>query len=60
MVNFTNAGKRLANDVFCMMKGLGYYPHMQKVYQKDIYFRYTVRLSKDVDNFIKEINLWKG
>jgi hypothetical protein len=59
MVNFTNAGSRLANDVFSMMKNLGYHPHIQKIYQKKIYLKYTVRLSKNVDSFINEIGLWK-
>ena len=59
MVNFTNAGKRLANDVLSMIERLGYYPHIQKIYQKGIYLRYTVRLSKNVENFIEEIGLWK-
>ena len=59
MVNFTSAGKHLANDVFFMMKNLGYYPHMQKIYQKGVYVRYTIRLSKNVEDFITEINFWK-
>jgi hypothetical protein len=59
MVNFTNAGQRLADDVFFMMKTLGYHPHIQKIYQKKIYLRYTVRLSKNTEAFIKEIHLWK-
>jgi DNA-binding transcriptional regulator WhiA len=59
MVNFTSAGKRLADDVLLMMNKLEYHPHVQKIYQNKIYVRYTVRLSKDVKGFIKEINLWK-
>jgi DNA-binding transcriptional regulator WhiA len=48
MINFTSAGKQLADDVFSMINRLGYYPHMQKIYQNQIYVRYTVRLSKNV------------
>jgi len=59
MVNFTSAGKRLADDVFFMMKKLGYCPHVQKIYQKKIYLRYTLRLSKNVKLFIDEIDFWK-
>jgi hypothetical protein len=59
MVNFTSAGERLAKDVFRMMERLEYYPRMQKIYQKNIYRRYTIRLSKNVESFIKEIGLWK-
>lgn len=59
MVNFTSAGKRLANDVFLMINELGYYPHLQKIYQNKMYMRYTVRLSKGVMRFITEIDLWK-
>ncbi len=59
MVNFTSAGKQLADDVFSMMNKLEYYPHVQKIYQNKIYVRYTVRLSKNVERFIEEIDFWK-
>jgi hypothetical protein len=59
MVSFTSAGKQLASDVLFMMEALGYHPHMQKIYQDKTYIRYNVRLSKNVEVFIKEIGLWK-
>ena len=42
-----------------MMNKLEYYPHVQKIYQNKIYVRYTVRLSKNVERFIEEIDFWK-
>jgi hypothetical protein len=59
MVNFTSAGERLAKDTLFMIEKLGYHPHVQKIYQKKRYRRYTIRLSKNVESFITEIGLWK-
>lgn len=59
MVNFTNNILPLANDVKYMMEELGYAPKLYKAAQKSIYPKYTVRLSKQVADFIAEINLYK-
>jgi hypothetical protein len=59
MVNFVNTGASLTSDVFSMMKGLGYAPHIQKSQQVNGKMRRTVRLSRDVPQFVKDIDFWK-
>lgn len=59
MVNFTSIIQILANDVKNMMEQIGYTPHIYKSMQKSGRHKYTIRLSKDVQNFIQEINLSK-
>jgi len=67
MANFTTAIFRLAKDVFSIIKKLGFKPHLYIVYiakprphdfQKKI--KYTIRISKEVDKFIKLIGLNKN
>lgn len=60
MVNFTNNTFALAQDVLEVMESLGYGPKMYKAAQKSIHPKYTVRLSRDVEKFLKEINLQKS
>jgi DNA-binding transcriptional regulator WhiA len=60
MVNFTNNTVALAQDVLELMESLGYKPKFYKAAQKSIYPKYTVRLSRDVDKFLREINLQKS
>jgi LAGLIDADG-like domain len=59
MVNFTNNTMTLAQDVRELMESLGYKPKLYKATQKSTHPKYTVRLSRDVDKFLKEINLYK-
>ncbi|MFT5037046.1 MAG: DNA-binding transcriptional regulator WhiA [Candidatus Azotimanducaceae bacterium] len=59
MVNFTNNIKALAEDVLNTITELGYSPHMYQTMQKSGNIKYTVRLSKEVDRFISEIELSK-
>jgi DNA-binding transcriptional regulator WhiA len=59
MINFTNNTLALAQDVQEIMESLGYKPKLYKAAQKSIYPKYTVRLSREVDEFLKEINLKK-
>jgi len=58
MVHFTNKTKQLSSDVCSIMEGLGFTPHIYQVKERGSY-RYNVRLSKNVDRFIKLINLKK-
>lgn len=60
MVNFTNNTKVLAESVIEMISSLGYKPHLYKSMQNSGNPKYTVRLSKNVEKFISEINLAKG
>jgi DNA-binding transcriptional regulator WhiA len=59
MINFVNTGSGLANDVFNMIKNIGYFPNMQKLKQGNRKTKHTVRLSRSVPRFIKDINYWK-
>lgn len=59
MVNFTNNTLGLAEDVFEIIENLGYKPKLYKVIQKSIHPKYTIRLSREVEKFLKEINLQK-
>jgi DNA-binding transcriptional regulator WhiA len=64
MVNFTTAIFRLAKDVFSIIKKLGSKPHLYiakprpQDFQRKI--KYTIRISKEVDKFIKLIGLNKN
>lgn len=60
MVNFTNNTLCLIEDVASMMETLGYSPKIYKAKQKSQYPKYTVRLSKNVQDFISRINLQKA
>ncbi len=58
MINFTTIIEKLAFIYFESLHKLGYKPQIRKVIHKEK-TKYVVRLSKNVINFIKEINLWK-
>jgi len=64
MVIFSTINKGLANDVFFLFQLLGYEPHLYKIKQKKnrygIACKYQVRLSKNVEEFIKLIRLDKS
>ena len=59
MVSFVNTGHRLAMDVSIIMENLGHAPNIQKIFQENGKIRYTVRISKNTESFIKDIGLWK-
>ncbi len=59
MVNFVNTASNLSKDVFKMMMDLGYSPNLQKLKQKNGKIKHTIRLTKNAQKFIKDINLWK-
>jgi hypothetical protein len=59
MLNFVNTGASLTNDVFSMMKDLGYAPCIQKLQQTNGKVKNTIRLSKNVPQFVRDIGFWK-
>jgi hypothetical protein len=59
MVNFTNNTFDLTTDVSRIIEILGYKPKLYKSSQKSIYPKYTVRLSREVDKFLQEIQFQK-
>ena len=59
MINFVSTTLALSNDVSVMIKNLGYRPNTQQFKQKNNKIKYTIRIAKDSEKFIKEINLWK-
>jgi DNA-binding transcriptional regulator WhiA len=58
MVNFTSAGYTLVEDVGNMMKEIGFGTQIRKVIDKGK-TKYVIRISKNVNKFIKIINFWK-
>lgn len=58
MVHFTNVSKELADDCMLMMQNLGFKPNIYLIKQPKTY-KYVVRLSKDVLNFVEAIGLTK-
>lgn len=57
--NFTSIIPTLINKVKTMIENLGFKPKMQKTQQINKKIKYVIRMSKDPEKFIKEINLWK-
>lgn len=58
MINFTTIIEKLALAYFESLQKLGYTPQIRKVIYNN-HSKYVIRLSKDVDRFIKELKLWK-
>ena len=58
MVNFTSAGITLINDVEAMINAMGFLIKTRTVVDRGK-IKYVLRISKDVGNFIKIIDLWK-
>lgn len=59
MVNFVNTTPQLTDDVYEMMTTLGYAPNLQRLTQKNGKTKHTIRLAKNSEKFVKEINFWK-
>lgn len=59
MINFVNTASNLSSDVFEMIKNLGHAPNLQKLKQKNGKIKYTVRIAKNTQKFIKKIGYWK-
>jgi DNA-binding transcriptional regulator WhiA len=60
MVNYTSANYTLVKDTEKMLEKIGFRATIRKVISKDGNIKYVIRISKNVKNFIKIINLWKG
>ena len=58
MVNYTTIIEKLVLDIENIIINLGYKPQTRKVITGK-YKKYVLRISKDTNKFIKEINLWK-
>ena len=58
MINFCNNVHPLASDVYQMIQGLGYRPTITETPAKQR-TKYTVRLARDVEEFIGDLNLHK-
>lgn len=59
MVNFTSANYFLAKDTKEMLEKINYDALIRKVVSKNNKIKYVIRISKNVKDFIKSINLWK-
>lgn len=59
MVNFVSTTPALSNDVFAMIKNLGYQPNIQRLIQENGKIKHTIRVAKNAEKFISEIDLWK-
>lgn len=59
MINFVNTSPKLSNDVFDMIRRLGYSPNLQRFKQSNNKIKYTVRLARDSQKFIRETDYWK-
>lgn len=60
MVNFTNNIEQLALDVRKMMEDLGFKPNHSKRLNDYGNFKYTVRISRDAERFIRVLRLYKA
>lgn len=61
MVNFTSADYTLIEDVRFMLEKIGFNTKIRTSHNKiKNQTKYVIRISKDVEVFIKKINLWKS
>lgn len=58
MINFVNHGGKLSNDVVYMIRLLGFSPTIN-IINVGLKKKYTVRVAKNVDEFIKLLNIKK-
>lgn len=59
MVNFTTIIKPLSENVMNILESLDYKPQIRKVLFKGK-FAYVIRVSKNVSDLVKDIDLWKN
>lgn len=57
-VNVTSNIPTLADSIIKSMNNIGYKPNIQ-IFKSKTRDKFTIRISKDVDKFIKDIKLWK-
>ncbi len=61
MVNFTSADYTLIEDVKSILEKIGFQTKIRTSYNKTKnHTKYVIRISKNVEIFIKKINLWKS
>ena len=60
MVNFTSASYILVKEVQNMLELIDFHTTIRKVVSKNYHTKYVIRISKNVNNFIKIIDLWKN
>ena len=60
MVNFVTIIPTLAEDVMEMIEKIGFKPNMQKIKIKNSKIKYTIRVSKSTENFIKLVGIDKS
>jgi DNA-binding transcriptional regulator WhiA len=60
MVNFVTTIPSISNDVIKMITSLGFKPNIQIFKSSNRKPKYTIRISRDVDNFIKLLNINKN
>lgn len=59
MVNFVSYIPSLAKDVCSALQKIGYIPNLQKLQMPNGKIKHTIRISRNAEEFIKDINLWK-
>lgn len=59
MINFVSGGEKLAQDVYAMINSLGFNPKIYKIQNDNARQKYTIRLAKNVEYFIKKLNISK-
>lgn len=60
MANFTTIIPTLAEDVMSMIEKIGFKPNMQKLKTENNKIKYTIRVSKDIENFIELVGIDKS
>ena len=58
MVNIVSIIPTLAETIIKALKQLGYKPNMQ-IHQQPLSLKYTIRISKNTEQFIDDIGVWK-
>lgn len=58
MVNITSSIASLAEDIITAIKSVGYKPTVCKIQERDKQ-RYTIRISKNTQQFINDLGVWK-
>lgn len=59
MVNFVNCAKMLCEDVFSMIKIIGYKPTISILKSSNYRTKYTIRVAQKSKEFIEDIRLIK-
>lgn len=60
MANFTTIIPNLAKDVMEMMSNIGFNPNLQILESKNRKIKYTIRIARNAENFIKLVHIEKS